>query len=153
MQQPAPPEFLEVDSISRSDANGKPSFNGGRPYVISINEKLPEARAARGRLVARLHDSEQLDRFVFEWFGTAPPTRLNLGIGRDVPVKAAQAVIAAYAVELRGAGGPSLPDMDDDEGFGNTQRVYVQGGLEDRGEVAMKAEEIKALLNPLLTRR
>jgi hypothetical protein len=96
-----------------------------------------------------LSDSERLDRFVFEWFGADAPAQLNLGIGNNVPVEAAQAVIAAYAV---GSAPPvHLYRMDKDDDFGNTHRVYV-GGLQSHAREPMKAERIKALLDPLLTR-
>jgi hypothetical protein len=149
-QQPDPPELLEVETIMLDDGPvGKPSFNGGRPYVISINEYLPAAKATRSRLVARLHDSEQLDRFVFEWFGKYPMTRLNLGIGKGFPVEAAQAILATYASDS--ALLVYLYRMDADDGFGNTHRAYV-GGLVDRAKEPLKPERLKALLNPLLTR-
>lgn len=152
-QPPDLPGFLEVEKINVSQSNstgGKWAFNMKRPYVISINEKLPGANTARNRLAAGLHDRRQLDQFVFEWFGSGreAPDRLNLVIGKNVPVGAAQAVIATFATDS------TLPvhihrKTADDE-FGHTQRVYV-GSLRNRGKEPMKAEEIKALLNPVLT--
>ncbi|MCL4203616.1 MAG: hypothetical protein KJ000_14020 [Pirellulaceae bacterium] len=152
-QPPDLPGFLEVEKIGPakpSSNEGKWTFNMKRPYVISINEKLPVANAARNRLVAGLHDRGQLDQFVFEWFGSDrdAPDRLNLVIGQNFPVGAAQAVIATFAADS------ALPvyihrRTADDE-FGHTQRVYV-GSLRNRGEEPMKAEQIKALLNPVLT--
>jgi hypothetical protein len=152
-QPPELPGFLEAETIECTKPNsneGKWTFNMKRSYVISINEKLPGANAARSRLVAGLHDRGQLDQFVFEWFGSDrdAPERLNLVIGENVPVGAAQAVIATFATDS------TLPvyihrRTADDE-FGHTQRVYV-GSLRNRGEEPMKDEQIKALLNPVLT--
>lgn len=152
-QPPDLPGFLEVESVNwekPTSNQGAWKFNSKRPYVISINEKLPGARAARNRLVAGLHDRQQLDQFVFEWCGSNrdAPERLNLVIGKYVPVGVAQAVIATFATDS------TLPvyiHRYTAEGkFGNTQRVYV-GSLLNRGNEPMKAEQIKALLNPVLT--
>src|SRR5687768_16891490 len=75
---PDPPGLLEVESVKHEGGPDGPTFNGGRPFVISINQKLPHAKAARIRLAARLHEAGQIDKFVFEWFGTDAPKRLNL---------------------------------------------------------------------------
>lgn len=150
-EPPKPRGFLEVETVKVSRKTGKLLFNSGRPYVISINVKLPDADAARNRLAKGLLARKQLSLFVFEWFGADrdAPTRLNLLIGKNTPVGAAQAVIATFARDS------PLPvyihRKNADDEFGGTQRMYV-GALRDRGEEPMTAEQIKALLNPKLNR-
>lgn len=150
-EPPKPLGFLEVEAIKGSRKTGKLLFNSGRPYVLSINVKLPDADAARNQLAKQLLARKQLRLFVFEWFGADHdvPTRLNLVIGKNIPVAAAQAVIATFARDS------SLPVYIHrkvaDGDFGDTQRMYV-GALRDRGEKPMTAEQIKALLNLRLNR-
>lgn len=153
-----PPGFLEVEQIVcyevkirlRHDREGFDirKFNRGRSYAISINEHLPDARAARAKLARILDEGMQLCKVVSHWFGTEAPKRLNIMIGSEVPVGIAQAALAAYAVEAK------LPVyivlVDEDAGFNETRRVYI-GGLVDLGEEPMPPGEIRGLLKPGLT--
>ena len=65
-----------------------------------------------------------------------------------MPVRTAQAVIAAYASAAETPVYIML--MEKDNQLANTQRVYV-GGLIDRGTEPATAEQIRELLKPGLT--
>jgi hypothetical protein len=140
-QAPNLPGFLEVKSGAAPGATG-------RPYLISINRQLPDANEARNRMAKRLSKNGQLDKVAFNWFGKEAPKRLNLAIGKTVPVEVAQAAVAAYARDSK------LPvylyRMSTDGGFGETKSVYV-GAVKDRGMTPTTAEQIKSLLKAGLT--
>jgi hypothetical protein len=151
-----PPGFLGVEQVVcyeakvrlRADQEGVVlrRFNEGRPYAISINRHLPDARA---RLVRDLAGRGRLRSVVFERFGTEVPGRLNILIGSEVPIEVAQSAIAAYAA---GSELPvSIAAMAEDAGHNDTHRIYV-GGLCDLGGAPMRPEKIQALLDPGLTR-
>jgi hypothetical protein len=143
-EEKEPPELLEVENLARVDG---PKFNK-RPYAISINRDLPDARQGRKHLALRLKEGHHLDNYVFEWFGKGKAERLNLLIGSQVPIEDAQAAIAVFARWSR------LPVyigwMTADEDFGNTHRIYV-GGLANFGKEPMSAEKVNGLLKRGLT--
>ncbi len=155
---PKPPEpeaknadgLLEVKSVTWLSVNEKlVGFNGGRPYAISINQQIPGAAAARTQLVGVLKERKLLGQAVFAWHGTAPPKRIDVLVGDEVPVPLAQAVIAAYVPQA------TLPvyvaSATRDDGFYLKRRVMV-GSLLTCGDTPVTAEQVRRLLAPGLTR-
>src|SRR5262245_768253 len=144
-QPPNLPGFLEAETIYWKDGAEGPIFNENRHFVISICKKLPEANASRNKLIEQLGANKQLDKVVFQWFGTNGANRLDIQVGKNVPVEVAQAVIAAYARDSK------LPvflhRVSQDGMFANTHRVFI-GSLEAYGKAPLKREEIKVLLRP-----
>lgn len=67
-------------------------FNQGRPYLLSLNQELDQGRL-RKELRRRLNDNDQLvvDRFEV----SAPSERVELVLGRDLPLELAQAILAS----------------------------------------------------------
>lgn len=156
-----PSRLLEVPTITRYEVKYRfarlelfnfRGFDQGRPYAISINARLPSASRDRARMVERLQQRKQLDRIVFDWFGTGTgePKRLNLSIGSEVPVEVAQAAIEAYAL---GAKCPVfIQVMEEDKGFAETHRIYI-GGLVDFGKRSTPPEAVLSVLEAGLTRK
>jgi hypothetical protein len=145
-----PPGLLEVPRVATFDVFGKVSFNQGRRYAISINEHLPEARASRTKLAARLKEHKLLDQIVFGWIGKMekPPARLNLLIGDNIPIEVAQAVIAAY---VAGAKLPVHIKLTVEDGqLLRTRRITV-GGFVDYDTDAVTPAQIMELLKPGLS--
>ena len=144
-----PDGFLEVPGIFAYHINKRlVSFNGGRPYAISINEHLPDAKACRTKLLDLLKEQKQLDKFVFNWFGKTAPKQMNIMIGDKVPVQTAQAVIKTYAVGRKMLVYVQLMTKDDD--FDHTAQVYVGGLVEPQGPPAT-AEQLRELVKPGLS--
>lgn len=75
-------------------------FNQGRPYLLSINQELNRGRL-RKELKRRLSGTDALvvDRFEV----AARPERVELVLGRDLPLELAQAILASVLdAELAG---------------------------------------------------
>jgi hypothetical protein len=77
------------------------AFNEGRPYLLSVNDPLYRGPLAR-QLRRGLSRSAHADQLVVDRFGSsAPPTRVELVLGRDLPVELARDLLSiVQAAEL-----------------------------------------------------
>src|SRR5690349_8139284 len=76
-----PPGVFEVEDVEADGAG----FNQGRPYVVSVNSKIPGSRRARAKMANQVVG--QLDQIVWEWFGDAAPDHIVLDVGAKVPIE------------------------------------------------------------------
>lgn len=69
------------------------AFNEGRPYLVSLNDELNRGPLAR-QLRRGLTRSSLADQLVIDRFeSSAPPTRVELVLGRDLPLALARELL------------------------------------------------------------
>ena len=121
-------------------------FNGERDHLVSVHRAL-EGAAFLDDLTALAAEREVSALIAIDWFGdpAAPPPRLELLVGADVPVPLAQVVIAA-AADSRWR--PLVVSQQPDDGdFGNRARVYV-GSLRPTDNPETAPEALRRLRSP-----
>jgi hypothetical protein len=115
-------------------------FNQGRPYLLSLDQELDRGRL-RKELRRRLVRAEELvvDRFEVE----ARPQRVELVLGRDLPLELAQAILAS-ALE---AGIPGLVlSQAEREGPLCARSQAVLGSIQPTAAEPIDPEGLRALL-------
>lgn len=84
--------LLEVSRVVVGGSPGRCTFNEDRPWLVNVHASLGggdvEEALRRGVEAAGLGGQVVLD-----WFGEEPPERLELVLGRDLPVELARAVV------------------------------------------------------------
>ncbi len=110
------------------------------------------SEAIRARFLKKMAETRQFrEEILFHPFTPSKDVAaVEISVGSKFPVAAAQAAIEEVCgvPDLK----VTLTVMSDDEGFGNTQRMYI-GGLVQRSKTPVTSERLKAILNPSLTRR
>ena len=142
---------LEDESISQNacdDSRLPNRFNSSRPFVISFNEKIPDARPVRAAIVRSLGQKGLLDLIVFEWFGSTEPETIEIKFGAKVPLAVSQSVLKALSrnKDLKLVLSVSTTNNE----FGDMQRVYV-GSLVKSGKQPVTPRKLQELLSDDLT--
>jgi hypothetical protein len=143
---------MEVETIHRHETDDpvlRTRFNYDRPFAISINQKIANARVLRNALVESLGRKGLLDIIVFEWFGQAQPQAIEVNIGVNVPLEISQSVLRMLSKEKALPLIVSLESQDKD--MANTQRVYVGSLVKSEGRPVLPSK-LNALLNEKISR-
>ncbi len=143
---------LVVELVHLKDSDPTPEwpqvFNEGRPFVISVNEGIPNARAFFDALVGSLKSQDVLDDVVFSWFGGDDMEFAEVIIGSKVELGIAQSVLRSYGQHVTK---PMIISVaTEDEKLGKTQSIYV-GGLVASGRRVVSPPKLRELTAPGLT--
>jgi len=115
--------LLAVDTLAVTRAtDGSCRFNGDRRYVVGFHRLLSDTGIDR-RLGRRLAGSALADQVVVQWFGEEDPDRVELILGRDLPVS-----LAAELVELTAQLSPlpvAVSGTDADDAVCQRAQAYV----------------------------
>ncbi|MCB9778029.1 MAG: hypothetical protein H6742_05660 [Alphaproteobacteria bacterium] len=87
-----PRPVLEVETVSVTQRGEQCRFDGDRPWVVSLHEGVVSASDARA-LEQAIVDGGLAGQVVFDWFGSAAPERVEVELGRDLPVALAAAIV------------------------------------------------------------
>ena len=89
--------MLEVSRVVVAGGSGPCAFNEDRPWVINVHSSLAEAggKALETELEAAIEQAGLGGTVVLDWFGEGAPERLEIVLGRDLPVPLARAVVGA----------------------------------------------------------
>jgi hypothetical protein len=141
LDTPRPKDLAEVEGISMEED----TFNGGKPWALSVWVRIADLPRLRARLVA---DGIARD-VAYETFGDEPMKRLEVHIGHLVPVELIKAVLELYAVP---SGLSVYVGIDYDEsGFLNERRIYV-GSFVQTVEKRTSREDLRSLSRPGATK-
>ena len=159
-QAASPHELGDAENVTITKAGDKElpaRFNYGRPFLVSVNRGITGAAGLKSEIVRDVSQAGMLDRVLFESFGTESPARVEVKIGKRVPVEIARAVIRALAGRRDLA---VYVDVYKDDNFkyegrpiyfAYTQRVIVGSFGKSKGK-PLTGEKAAALLREGVTR-
>lgn len=160
-QAASPHELDDAENVNITLADDKAlpaRFNYGRPFLVSVNRGIPGAAGLKSEIIKDVSQAGMLDRVLFESFGAESPARVEVKIGKRVPVEIARAVIRALAGRQDLAVYVHVYKDDNfiQDGrriyFAYTQRVIVGSFGKSKGK-PLSSEKAAALLREGITRK
>jgi len=147
--QYTPLEVRSVKRVTTRDLVLGARFNDDRPFLIAVNQKIPNARNIRDTVVQSLGQKRLLEKVVFTWFGETPPEAIEVKIGVNVPLAISQSVLRALSTEK---GLPLIVSLYlQDKEFWYTQQIIV-GSLTKSGSKPIPDSTLDALLSEQISR-
>lgn len=87
--------LLEVSRVVVGGSPGRCAFNEDRPWLINVHASLSGGGDLEAALRRGVEQAGLGGQVVLDWFGQEPPERIELVLGRDLPVELARAVVQA----------------------------------------------------------
>lgn len=89
---PSTAPLLEVSTIVVGGRAEACAFNEDRPWVLNVHQSLDDG-AVEADLAQAVQDAGLSGQVVLDWFGEEAPSRLEVVLGRDLPVALASAAV------------------------------------------------------------
>ncbi|MCK6504199.1 hypothetical protein L6R53_12495 [Myxococcota bacterium] len=92
---PSSATLLEVSRVVVGGSPGRCAFNEDRPWLVNVHASLGDGGDLEATLRRGVEAAGLGGQVVLDWFGDEAPERLELVLGRDLPVALARAVVQA----------------------------------------------------------
>ena len=140
-----PTSLLEVETVNVDARNGVCSFNSARPWVVSVHNALDDGQFAAD-LAREVEQADLSGQVVLDWFGSDALERVEVVLGRDLPVDLAGAIVRV--TRQHRADGLVVSVSEEQSTSCNRSRAYVGSLLPTENGLTSESE-----LDVLVTRQ